>query len=471
MKACKQSVNEPLDITLSNGEVAIFTVSAVAKRAALTIISHNEIASGSIARLVERHRETVLAPIDFWKVIGDESTTLAQEKLSALGIHVDKIVKRAAPISMLYEPDQLRLRLKLAPLSLVSEPSSNKQIKVLVVDDSQTIRGLLEKIINSDSRLRVVASAEKPSEVEELIKSFQPDVITLDINMPEESGVSLLRRIFPKYKIPTIMISAISLQEGRQVLEALEIGAVDYIQKPSFSELQSMTSVLSEKVITAAKSKPSHYASPSMHRAASGIKLDPSGLILIGASTGGTEAIKHVLLQLPKEIPPILIVQHIPAVFSKAFADRMNQLCPFQVVEANQDDEIVKPNTVYIAAGGTQLSIVPESRSGEIRLKVDASAEPMNRHKPSVDYLFYSAARGLRRSKVAAAILTGMGADGARSLLDLKNRGYSTIAQDEKTSVVFGMPKEAIALGAAQEVLPLDQIASRMVALFATSKK
>lgn len=337
-----------------------------------------------------------------------------------------------------------------------------RKYKVLIVDDSKTIRNILTKIFSNDPDLEVCATAEKPSDVEALIQKHKPDVITLDIHMPEMDGVTLLKKIAPLYHIPTVMITSISIAEGPLVLEALENGAVDYIQKPEVSYLDRLTPMIVEKVKTAAKAKVQKKSSEKKSqvpvRLHNDFNLD--SLILMGSSTGGTEALRDILTRLPKDVPPILIVQHIPAVFSLAFAKRMNELCPFEVKEAEDGDE-VKKNRVLIAPGGMQMKLEHKSNKTVVRLTDD---EPVNRFKPSVDYLFMSAVNQLYTHTIAV-ILTGMGKDGAKGMYELRQKGVRTIAQNEETCVVFGMPKEAINIGGAEYVEGLHDIAERMVAL------
>jgi len=306
--------------------------------------------------------------------------------------------------------------------------------------------------------------AEKPSEVEELIIKHRPDVITLDIHMPEMNGVMLLKEISSKYNIPTIVVSSISMDSSNEsplVLEALENGAIDYIQKPEFSEIQKITPILLEKIRTAAKA---NLIKSPRSKKISVIKTtaacDLNSLIVLGSSTGGTEAIRQILLGLPDQIPPMLIVQHIPAVFSLAFSKRMNDLCPFDVKEAENGDE-VRANRVLIAPGGRQMKFVHKNGKNFVEVNDD---EPVNRFKPSVDYMFLSVAKNIYTNTIAV-ILTGMGRDGAKGLLELRNLGARTIVQDELSSVVFGMPKEAIAIGGAEYVEPLKEIAERITLL------
>jgi len=276
--------------------------------------------------------------------------------------------------------------------------------------------------------------------------------------MPEMDGVTLLKKIHPLYKIPTVMISSISKEEGPQVLQALESGAVDYIQKPQMSNMAEAAETIRERLKIAAKAKITK--SHRIKKASLNHSFDFDNLILMGASTGGTEALRVVLEGLPAKIPPILIVQHIPPVFSAAFAQRLNELCPFEVREAKDGDE-VKPNQVLIAPGGKQMKVRPANNKLVIQINDDA---PVNRHKPSVDYMFKTASEaGLK--KIVSVILTGMGADGAREMKRLRDFGARTIAQDEETSVVYGMPREAAANGGAEFVMPLEDIAEKIASL------
>ncbi len=335
--------------------------------------------------------------------------------------------------------------------------------KVLIIDDSPTIQSLLEHIFKTTDELEVVAKASLPSEAEELIKTFEPDVITLDIHMPEMNGVELLKQVISKYSIPTVVISSLSIKEGTLVLDALNNGAVDYIQKPDIKQIKEIAPVIVEKVLAAARANLKALRRNLTSRELTSSKVDTltqNSLVVIGSSTGGTTALESLLTLLPAEIPPILIVQHIPAVFSKALADRINSLCPFLVAEG-KDGDVVKINTVYIAPGGMQMKII--NINGELRLRM-TDDPPVNRFKPSVDYMFNSISENMYKNTLGI-ILTGMGKDGARGLLQLKNSGAQTIAQDEDSCVVFGMPREAIKLGAAEHVVSLLDIPNVMAKL------
>ncbi len=344
-------------------------------------------------------------------------------------------------------------------------PRAEKKARVLIVDDSKTIRVLLSKILSEDPGIEVVGAAEKPSQAEQMIRELKPDVITLDIHMPEMTGVDFLKVFLPKFPIPTVMITSLSLEDGPLVLQALENGAVDYIQKPSANQLSDVAPLIIEKVRGAAQGKVKQALSPVRRAPVADVRnMDFNRLMVMGSSTGGTEALRNVLTRMPEKIPPIAIVQHIPPVFSKALANRLNELCPFEVIEARNGDEL-KPGRVVIAPGGFQMRLKRRS-SGVLECVVE-DAPPVNRHKPSVDVLFNSVVElGIKKS--IGVILTGMGADGAAGLKKMRDIGCRTIAQNEETCVVYGMPREAVARGAAEFVDPLDAIADRMISLSCT---
>ena len=386
----------------------------------------------------------------------------------SISLRLGKEVSLNTPASTIqFIPKEGRIRIPIdSKNSIQNTKKATERTRVLVIDDSDTIRKLLQKIIDSDPELECVGTVEHPLKAEEAIQRLKPQVITMDIHMPEMTGVQLVKKIAPKYKIPIIMISSLSMEDGNDVLEALESGAVDYIQKPSMNELPVVAPIIREKIKSVSQAKITFQAiSPNLttQKTASIIPhqmIDVSYLIAIGSSTGGTEALRQILTSLPEVIPPIVIVQHIPAVFSKAFADRMNELCPFTVKEA-EEGEIVKTSYVYIAPGGKQMKL--KKRGAELYINIDDSA-PVNRHKPSVDYLFDSIVE-LKLSKITAGILTGMGADGAKGLLKLRQQGAQTFAQDEATSVVYGMPREAARNGGADKILPIHKVASELLQL------
>lgn len=368
-----------------------------------------------------------------------------EKVLHSLGVKNIKLVTRPSSAKVVVHMDNGRVRV---------EKETESTCRVLIVDDSKTIRQILRRMMSADPSIEVVGEAERPSEVIPLIKSLKPNVITLDIGLPEMNGVELLRLYLKDYQIPTVMISALSREESPLVLESLEAGAVDYVQKPSFDEIASLGPVIIEKLKNANQAKVRHGKNrKSFTRLVGDMRQDM--LLAIGASTGGTEAIKALLMQLPENIPPTVIVQHIPAVFSAAFANRLNELCPFEVREAKNGD-VLQPNLVLVAPGGLQMRV---KRNGKARGDVIVEdAPPMNRHKPSVDFLFHSVASEFR-GEAFGVILTGMGADGAEGMLDMKNQGAFTVAQDEASCVVYGMPKAAFKLGGVEKVLSLDEMA------------
>ncbi len=393
-----------------------------------------------------------------FRLVGEKAGIAAlSESLRATTLPIGKHVPVSTGATIHFLPKEGRIR--VAAESLLSGEVEPRRRRVLVVDDSETIQKLLRHIFSSDPDLECVGVVGRPSLAEEAIERLNPDVLTLDIHMPEMSGVELLKKILAKRRIPVVMISALSKDDGTMVLEALEAGAVDYIQKPQLGEVTALAPVICEKVKSASLARVRASSKKNLVRLTTGI-MDQGMLIAIGSSTGGTEALRDVLTLLPADIPPILIVQHIPPVFSKAFADRMARLCPFGVKEA-EDNDPIRPGQVLIAPGGKQMKL-RETRAG-LSVLVDNSA-PVNRHRPSVDVLFESIAElGIKR--VVGAILTGMGTDGARGLLRLKQAGARTLAQDESTSVVYGMPREAARIGAAEEVVPLGEIAGCLARL------
>ncbi|MDA9556141.1 chemotaxis response regulator protein-glutamate methylesterase [Vibrio sp.] len=332
-----------------------------------------------------------------------------------------------------------------------------KTYKVIIVDDSALFRSLLSEIIDSNKRLDVVACAEDPYEARDLIKKHKPDVITLDIEMPKMNGLQFLKNLMRLHPLPVVMISSLT-QHGQQVtLQALEMGAVDYFPKPTnelLSELMTYRQLVIEKVLSAAQAnfEANIHDSPTSQLEK---RTENSNykLIAIGASTGGTEAIRHVLSQLPNNLPPIIITQHINAAFSKAFADRLSTVTSFNSMEITESGIQLKPGHIYVAPGTQHLEI--EYKAGRLYSKLN-DGDKVNRHKPSVDVMFNSIAQ-YRHLPVLAMLLTGMGADGAQGLLNLKNSNGFTLVQDQASSTVWGMPKVAFELNAHNEILPLNR--------------
>ncbi len=328
-----------------------------------------------------------------------------------------------------------------------------RPIKVLIVDDSAVVRSTLTRVLSNESDINIVGGAKDPYEARELIIAFRPDVILLDIEMPRMDGLTFLKKLQTHYPVPVIMVSGVASASSHAALTAIEIGAVDFVAKPAEGGAKALLRLcedLSEKIRAAAIAMParpsipvSANASPASFRAAG---LDPNRyLVAIGASTGGTEAIKQLLSEVPADFPPVAIVQHMPAGFTKSFAERLNQFSAMSVSEAI-DGDILAPGRALVARGGIQMSV---SRNGGRWRTAYGTDEPVNRHCPSVDVLFDSAARHAGKQAVGI-ILTGMGGDGAKGLLNMHNAGALTIAQDHDSCVVYGMPKVAVELGAVQ---------------------
>jgi len=346
------------------------------------------------------------------------------------------------------------------------------KIKVLIVDDSAVMRQILKEILSRDSSIEVVGVASDPLMARDKVLRLQPDVMTLDVEMPRMDGLTFLEKLMRAHPMPVVMISSLTERGCETTLRALELGAVDFVSKPKVDVADGTVQLadeILEKVKAAASAKFGVLRrKPAPAPAAKNLLSKPllkttHQVIAVGASTGGTEALREFLEPLPADAPGIVIVQHMPEKFTRSFADRLNSLCRVRVKEAEDGDRIL-PGHVLLAPGNYHMEVL---RSGaEYRVRV-FTADPVNRHRPSVDVLFHSCARYLG-SNVVGVILTGMGADGARGLLAMRQAGASTIAQDEASCVVFGMPREAIELGAAQEILPLNQIpgcALRMAAL------
>ena len=337
------------------------------------------------------------------------------------------------------------------------------KIRVLCVDDSSLMRQLMTEIINSHSDMEMVATAPDPLVARDLIKQYNPDVLTLDVEMPRMDGLDFLEKLMRLRPMPVVMVSSLTGKGSEITLRALELGAVDFVTKPALGIREGMlaySQMIADKVRAASRARlhtRSPLPAPMMLKA--GPLLSSEKLIAIGASTGGTEAIRHVLQPLPPTSPALLITQHMPPGFTKSFAERLNKLCQITVKEA-EDGERVLPGHAYIAPGAMHLELARSGANYQIKLN---DGPPVNRHKPSVDVLFNSVAQFAGRNAVGV-ILTGMGNDGAAGLLAMSKAGAWTIAQNEASCVVFGMPREAIALGGASEVVDLHQISQHMLA-------
>lgn len=352
-----------------------------------------------------------------------------------------------------------RLKTKVRSDAAMNPANSLRMKKVFIVDDSETIRKMLKMVLVPQFGFEVIGEAANPIEAEKKLANIKPDIMTLDIHMPEMDGVTYLESLKTKPKnFPIVVLSSMSYEDAVGGLRCFEAGAVDFIEKPQGLDLSSDGERIRAILSAAIGSKFKQMNVQSIKGSKEVVERDPNrSLILIGASTGGVEAIMSVLKSFPKNSPPILIVQHMPPVFSKAFAKRLSDCCQVSVVEGFTGARLL-PGKAYLAPGGTQMGIV----RGAGGLEVIVNDEPpVNRHKPSVDYLFQSAlkCKVTENFNTVAVLLTGMGADGAKGLSDIKSAGGHTIAQNEETCVVFGMPGEAIKLGGATEVQPLQSIA------------
>jgi two-component system chemotaxis response regulator CheB len=369
--------------------------------------------------------------------------------------------------------------------------------RVVVVDDSALVRSLLTEIINRQPDMECVGTATDPLVAREMIRNLNPDVITLDVEMPRMDGLDFLSRLMRLRPMPVVMVSTLTERGAEVTLKALELGALDFVAKPKIGitdGLKQLAEDITEKIRAASKAHIRRMVVPTvttvpqttsaLGSAAEALhaqtsrpgasrtvaapperpsptpigRLSTEKIIFIGASTGGTEATKDVLINLPADCPAVMITQHMPAGFTKSYAARLDSLCRIRVAEA-RDGERVLPGHAYIAPGGFHLSV---ERSGANYIARVTEGEPVNRHKPSVEVLFNSAARVVGPNALGV-MLTGMGADGAKAMLAMRDAGSFNIAQDEESCVVFGMPKEAIAQGAAHEVLSLNRIAARLI--------
>ncbi len=333
-------------------------------------------------------------------------------------------------------------------------------IKVLVIDDSALVRQLLSHMLSLASDIEVVGCAEDPYQARTMIKQLNPDVLTLDIEMPRMDGLAFLRNLMRLRPMPVIMVSTLTEQGASATLEALALGAVDFIPKPKndlANRLADYQDELVEKIRIAAKSKAQTPTQLTKPTATNQYQFEET-LVAIGASTGGTEAIQRIVSQLPANFPPLVIAQHIPPAFSASFAKRLNSYTDITIHEA-KGNERLQAGHAYLAPGDVHLAI--EKRGKALYTQI-IDSEPVNRHKPSVDVLFNSVAEC---SGIAAVgiILTGMGKDGAQGLLAMKQAGAHTIAQDEASSVVWGMPGASVNLNAHNEQLALDKIANRLL--------
>ncbi|MDZ7888505.1 MAG: chemotaxis response regulator protein-glutamate methylesterase [Pseudomonas sp.] len=341
-------------------------------------------------------------------------------------------------------------------------------IKVLVVDDSALIRALLKEIIQADPELELVGQAPDAYVARDLIKQLNPDVLTLDVEMPRMDGLTFLEKLMRGRPMPVVMISSLTEQGSEATFRAMELGAVDFVAKPKLGIREGMQAYAEEicykiKAASLARLIPRSVqpVMPVDDAPRSGAPRPIIGtekLIAIGASTGGTEAIKDVLLGLPADSPGIVITQHMPPGFTRSFAERLNRMTRLNVVEAKGGERIL-PGHAFLAPGDKHLLV---ERSGANYVTRLSDAEPVRRHKPAVDPMFHSVAQCAGRN-VIACLLTGMGKDGAQGMLEIRQAGGYTVAQNEATCVVYGMPREAVAIGGAEDILPLGEIADALL--------
>lgn len=369
------------------------------------------------------------------------------------------------------------------------------KIRVVVVDDSALVRSMLTEIINRQPDMECIGAAADPLVAREMIRNLNPDVITLDVEMPRMDGIDFLSKLMRLRPMPVVMVSTLTERGAEVTLKALELGAIDFVAKPKIGVadgLKQLANEITDKVRIAAKARihrsptPANApAAPATNSARPGAgagggaasspaasaaspaslgRLSTEKLVFIGASTGGTEATKEVLLALPADAPAVVITQHMPPGFTKSYAARLDSLCRIRVKEAT-DGERVLPGHAYIAPGGMHLSV---ERSGANYIARVQDGDPVNRHKPSVEVLFKSAARVVGRNAIGI-MLTGMGADGAKAMREMKDAGAYCVAQDEASCVVFGMPREAIAAGAVDQVLPLKDVGPHLMEYLRTT--
>ncbi|MCX6147795.1 MAG: chemotaxis response regulator protein-glutamate methylesterase [Candidatus Kapabacteria bacterium] len=347
----------------------------------------------------------------------------------------------------------------------------NKKIKVLIIDDSPIVREILKRGLSQDESIEIVGTAEDVYQARDMIVQLRPDVLTLDIEMPKMDGIEFLRRFMPQFPIPTIMVSSLTKRGSESTLKALENGTVDFVCKPSgnIKDLENVLMELRTKIKIASTINVSSFKilknldesrkTKSINQVSSNSHSDK--IIAIGASTGGTEAIRSVIENLPSILPGIVIVQHMPKGFTKTFADRLNELSYYYVKEAEEGDE-VKPGLALVAPGDFHLTLVKNNGKNIVKL---SQSDKVNGHRPAVDPFFFSVA-DIYKEKALGIILTGMGNDGAQGLKKMLENGSYTIGQDEKSSIVYGMPKVAYEIGGVKIQCTLDKINDLIISKF-----
>ncbi|MGA0569274.1 protein-glutamate methylesterase/protein-glutamine glutaminase [Variovorax sp. VNK109] len=346
-----------------------------------------------------------------------------------------------------------------------------RKTRILVIDDSALMRRLLTEIIQSQPDMEVIGTAPDPLVAREKIKALAPDVLTLDVEMPHMDGIEFLGHLMRLRPMPVVMVSSLTERGSDMALQALELGAVDVVAKPRLGVAESFHACAEDicsKLRVAAQARP-RTATTRAATTATSARLGAAArrhVIAVGASTGGTEALRDFLIGLPADCPPVLMVQHMPAGFTRGFAQRLDRSCALNVSEA-VDGQLLEPGCAYLAPGHAHLRMIGSATGWRTALSEEA---PVNRHRPAVDVLFHSVARHAGQRAVGV-ILTGMGRDGAEGLVAMREAGAPTFAQDEASCVVFGMPREAINRGAVQHVLTLDAIAPAVVAALASSPR
>jgi two-component system chemotaxis response regulator CheB len=335
--------------------------------------------------------------------------------------------------------------------------------RVLVIDDSALIRSLLSEIINHQPDMTVIGTAPDPLVAREMIRALNPDVITLDVEMPKMDGLDFLERLMRLRPMPVVMVSTLTERGSETTMRALELGAVDFVAKPKIDICQGVTGLgdeICDRIRAASQARVRRPEAAAPRKAIGGLgdkRISTEKLIIIGASTGGTEALREFLVELPADAPGVLVTQHMPAGFTRSFAQRLDSLCRITVSEAVHGERVL-PGHAYIAPGALHMAV---RRSGANYMVGLSDAPPVNRHRPSVEVLFRSAAECVGPNAIGI-MLTGMGKDGANAMLEMKQAGAYNFAQDEASCVVFGMPKEAIAVGAVDETVPLRDMARRV---------
>lgn len=335
----------------------------------------------------------------------------------------------------------------------------SRRIRTLIVDDSASMRATLKRMLSADGEIEVVGTAPEPFAAREMIRSLNPDVLTLDVEMPGMDGLSFLERIMRLRPMPVVMCSTLTARGAEVTIEALRLGAVDYVTKPGGNpqEIERDAALLCEKVKAAARAtvRPKRDETPEP---ATSARVGRDVVIAIGSSTGGVEALFSLLKALPVDSPPVLIVQHMPTSFTRSFADRLNNECSVRVVEAS-DGMPIERGTVYIAPGGVTHMELRGGLNGRIKLR---GGEPVSGHRPSVDHLFRSIAE--LGPAAVGVILTGMGADGALGLLEMRNAGANTLGQNQESCVVYGMPRAAMQMGAVMKEVSLSAMPGAILA-------